>query len=264
MASVDEWLLIADDRRVMKTYVINLARAQARRVRAEQYLSQLNVDSEFFDAVDGASGLPPALASKPNDAYRIRYRGRVLTPGEKGVYASHFLLWQKCIELNEPIVIIEDDFLPTQFFNQVIERLPSLHEKYDYLRIEPQDSHVQGTMIESSPDGFQIVMWNDNQGGARGYSITPSAARKFVEYSDEWLCAVDNFIGESYRHNIPAMGVLPYAIFNPSDMESQIQDIVARPKISVINKIFRELNRACRMTSLWLWNRRYLRNHRSS
>ncbi|QMV12950.1 Lipooligosaccharide biosynthesis protein lex-1 [Vibrio spartinae] len=261
MASVDEWLLTADDR-VMKIYVINLARAQERRARVEQCLSQLNIDFEFFDAVNGFSGLPPALASKPNDAYRIRYRGRVLTPGEKGVYASHFLLWQKCIALDEPIAIFEDDFLPTQFFNQVIERLPTLHEKYDYLRIEPQDSHVQGTMIESTHDGFQVVMWNDNQGGARGYSLTPSAAKQFVEHSDEWLCAVDNFIGESYRHNVPAMGVVPYAIFNPSDMESQIQDIVDRPKINVVNKIFRELNRVYRGTYLWLWNGRYLRNHR--
>ncbi|MDW6091549.1 glycosyltransferase family 25 protein [Vibrio rhizosphaerae] len=243
----------------MKLYVINLARAVERRERVKQCLSQLNVDFEFFDAVDGGEGLRPELASKPNDAYRIRYRGRVLTPGEKGVYASHFLLWQKCIELNEPIVILEDDFLPTQFFNQVIERLPSLHEKYDYLRIEAQDSHVEGAMIENTHDGFQVVMWKDNRGGTRGYSITPSAAKKFVENSDEWLCAVDNFIGESYWHDVPGMGVIPYAVFNPSDMESNVQNIIVRSKIRVMNKILRELNRVYRGSALWLWNLRYLR-----
>ncbi|KUJ00592.1 glycosyltransferase family 25 protein [Vibrio sp. MEBiC08052] len=248
----------------MKLYVINLARAVERRERVKQCLSQLNVDFEFFDAIDGFNGLPPELASMPNDAYRIRYRGRVLTPGEKGVYASHYLLWKKCIALDEPIVILEDDFLPTQFFNQVIERLPSFHEKYDYLRIEPQDSHVDGSMIESTHDGLQIVMWKDNRGGTRGYSITPSAAKKFVENSDEWLCGVDNFIGDSYRHDVPGIGVIPYAVFNPSDMGSQVQNIVERPKISFVNKIFRELNRVYRAASLWLWNLRYLKNYRQS
>ncbi|MDW6002210.1 glycosyltransferase family 25 protein [Vibrio mangrovi] len=246
----------------MKLYVINLERALERRKRVEKCLSELNVDFEFFNAVDGFKGLPIDLAAKPNDQYRIKYRGNPLTPGEKGVYASHFLLWKKCIELNEPIVILEDDFLPTLFFNQVIEKLPSLHEKYDYLRIEPQDNHIECNVFESTHDGFQIVMWRDNLGGARGYSITPSAADKFVSHSEEWLCAVDNFIGESYKHDVPAMGVIPYAIFNPSDMESQIQNIVKRIKVNPVNKIFRELNRVYRSLLLWLWNIRYLNNRK--
>lgn len=29
--------------------------------------------------------------------------------GELGCYASHYLMWQKCVEINEPIIILEDD-----------------------------------------------------------------------------------------------------------------------------------------------------------
>lgn len=238
----------------MKLFVINLKEANARRERVQKKLSEIDVECEFFEAVNGFSGLPPKLAMKPNDYYRIKYRGRPLTPGEKGVYASHYLLWEKCVELGEPIVIFEDDFLPTPFFSLVIDKLPELHKKYDYLRLEPQDTNFNCKMIENTHDGFQVVMWMDNAGGARGYSITPKAARRFLDESEQWLCAVDNFIGEPYKHHISSMGLLPYAIYNPSDMESQIQNKTKLAKVALKNKMFREIERLSRTIRLAWWN----------
>ncbi|ENM5767872.1 glycosyltransferase family 25 protein, partial [Vibrio mimicus] len=203
---------------------------------------------------NGFDGLPEKLIKKPDDKYRTKYRGRPLTPGEKGVYASHYLLWEKCVELNEPIAIFEDDFLPTPFFKQIIDKLPVLHEKYDYLRLEAQDSNFRNRMIENTPDGFQIVMWMDNAGGARGYSITPIAAKSFIEKSNVWLCAVDNFIGEPYKHLVPSFGVIPYAVFNPSDLPSQIQNKVNLSRPAFYFKVFREINRIIRVLKLKIWN----------
>ena len=241
----------------MKLFVINLQEADVRRQRVEEKLLEIGVECEFFQAINGFSGLPSRLSMKPNDKYRIKYRGRPLTPGEKGVYASHYALWEKCVELGEPIVVLEDDFLPTPFFSSVIDKLPYLHETYDYLRLEPQDTNFDCKMIENTDDGFQVVMWMDNAGGARGYSITPKAARSFIEQSEQWLCAVDNFIGEPYKHGIPSMGLLPYAIYNPSDMESQIQNKVKLSKVPLKNKFFREIERFSRKSRLALWNITY-------
>lgn len=238
----------------MKLFIINLDRAEERRNRVNDNLSDLNVDFEFFSAVDGFVGLPEELKNKPDDKYRVKYRGRPLTPGEKGVYASHYLLWKKCIELNEPIAIFEDDFLPTPFFNQVIAKLPALHECYDYLRLEAQDTNFSCDMVENTSDGFQIVFWKDNLGGARGYSITPKAAKQFLSHSDRWLCAVDNFIGEGFKHKVCSFGVIPYAVYNASDMESQIQSKGPLPKVPVINKLFREGERFYRSMALRFWN----------
>lgn len=36
------------------------------------------------------------------------------TPGVKGCFYSHYRLWQKCVELNEPIIIWEDDIVLTR------------------------------------------------------------------------------------------------------------------------------------------------------
>jgi glycosyl transferase, family 25 len=238
----------------MRIYVINLARAEKRRRHVVENFDRLKIDFNFFEAVDGFSGLPQSLAGKPDDAFREKYRGRPLTPGEKGVYASHYLLWQKCVDLDEPIVVLEDDFLPTVFFDKIIKKLPELHNKYQYLRLEPQDSNFDCKFIEGTADGFQIVMWMDNAGGARGYSITPKAAKAFIENSHTWLCAVDNFIGEPYRHRVPSMGLLPYAVFNSNMMESQIQDKVSLSKVKFKFKILRELFRIYRQIRLGLWN----------
>ncbi|CCF80089.1 putative lipopolysaccharide biosynthesis protein [Helicobacter bizzozeronii CCUG 35545] len=41
----------------------------------------------------------------------------MMSMGELGCYASHYSLWQKCIQLHEPIAILEDDVhLKPHFF----------------------------------------------------------------------------------------------------------------------------------------------------
>lgn len=241
----------------MKLYVISLQDAHDRRQQVNRNMAEIGVAFEFFDAVNGYKGLPDSLVDKPDDAYRVKFRGRPLTPGEKGCYASHYLVWKKCVDLNEPIAVFEDDFTPTLFFKQVIMKLPELHKKYDYLRLEPQDSNFKCQFIENTPDGFQILMWMDNAGGARGYSITPKAAKSFIKHSTSWLCAVDNFIGEPYKHKIPSMGLLPYAVFDSNNMESQIQNKTVLLKVKIGYKFLREISRIVRQIKLIYWNITY-------
>ena len=90
----------------MKIYVISLDRAVERRSRVESVLSARGIPFEFFSAVNGFEGLPERLQALPDDQHRIRFRSRPLTPEEKGCYASHYLLWEKCVELDEPILIL--------------------------------------------------------------------------------------------------------------------------------------------------------------
>lgn len=235
----------------MKVFIVSLNNATLRRNRVQMVMNKLGVEFEFFNAINGFSGLPENLLEHPDDIHRKIFRSRPLTPGEKGCYASHYLLWEKCIELNEPIMILEDDFLPTEYFMKIFPVLPSLHVKYEYLRLEPQIGDA--TALEFF-DGLQILLWHNNVRSTTGYSINPSGAARLVKHSKKWLCSVDNFIGESYRTGLKATGVLPYAIYSPDDMESCIQNKVVLEKVPLYFKLTREVYRFYRFMRMQIWN----------
>ncbi|MBC6442316.1 MAG: glycosyltransferase family 25 protein [Rhodobacteraceae bacterium] len=70
----------------MKTFVIHLARATARRTQADRLLAQAPFPAEILDAVDGTAHggtgrVRPGLYAPP---YPFR-----LTQGEIGVFLSH-------------------------------------------------------------------------------------------------------------------------------------------------------------------------------
>ncbi|HHQ4925986.1 glycosyltransferase family 25 protein [Aeromonas veronii] len=238
----------------MKIFIVSLKNAESRRERVKRVLAELDVEFEFFDAINGFAGLPERLQGCPDDMHRKLLRSRPLTPGEKGCYASHYLLWEKCIELNEPIIVLEDDFLPTRYFCDIFEALPKLHEKYEYLKLEPQIGDATALEYEH---GIQTMLWHNNVRWTTGYSINPNGARKLVGCSSRWLCSVDNFIGESYRHKVQSVGVLPYAIYSPGDMESGIQNKVALAKVPLLFKASREIYRFYRFVRMYFWNKKY-------
>jgi len=240
----------------MKIFVINLKESVDRRESIIKQLSPLNIDYEFFEAVNGRKGLPEDLIHKPNELHRKLFRSRPLSDGERGCFASHYRLWQKCVELNTPIAIIEDDIILTPFFTSVIEALPKLHNKYDFIKLEPSDSECKKVEFDGK---MQIVKWLNNLSGTRGYSVTPRAAKRFIKHSQRWNCAVDNFIGEAYVHKITSYGVIPYALYSfdyfgdTENFNTTIQ-LNKKTKVAIPFKLLRELYRFYRFVRLTIWN----------
>ena len=108
----------------MKTYVINLS---DRKDRMELFESQKTVGTpnygyvgrslnsleyERFDAVDGSKLTYQQLKKLGYDTdsnWIDPIHSTHLTSGEVGCFLSHYNLWKKCIELNVPLCILEDD-----------------------------------------------------------------------------------------------------------------------------------------------------------
>jgi len=112
------------------------------------------------------------------------YRDAQQSPGEMGCFDSHYRLWQKCVELNEPIMIFEDDVTFTRpyvsvVFDEVLITVFGNQTKsakyYHYLlnpKGEPKAEHY----------------WQSSMPGTPGYAITPVAATKLIEeYKNTWL-----------------------------------------------------------------------------
>ncbi len=239
----------------MKIFVISLKNSIDRRESITKQLALFSGEWEFFDAVNAKEGLPERLESMQADKYRKIFRSRPLSVGEKGCYASHYLLWEKCVEINENIVILEDDIIITKHFLDTIQHLHEYHKLYQYIKIEPANCQFKKVNYDGT---FQIARLLDNDVRTSAYSITPKAADQYLKHSQKWRCAVDNYIGQSYLHNIASYTILPYAVY-PSDylnlslFESTIQ-LEKTSKVILPLKAPREIARFYRFIRLNIWN----------
>lgn len=101
----------------MKTFVINLKR---RKDRLEVFNETNNISYEIFEAIDGEKINYKTLKENWFDTDKNwidPFLGTHLTHGEVGCFLSHYYLWIKCIQLNEPIIILEDDAIITNRFS---------------------------------------------------------------------------------------------------------------------------------------------------
>lgn len=128
--------------------------------------------------------------------------GKLSRPGVVGCFYSHYALWHKCIELNEPIMIFEDDvkfyrkYEPVDFEGVLILSLG----KSSFMT-DPQKTYLE------NPTGVpKIVKWvNFSMPGASGYALTPDAAKGLVKFYKPYWYPADNainqFITPIYLHS---------------------------------------------------------------
>ena len=119
--------------------------------------------------------------------------GKLSRPGVIGCFYSHFLLWERCHSLQEPIMIFEDDVKFYRTYNPVGFRgvlILSLG-KSSFLN-EPYQSYLE------SPTGLPCAQpWrNFSMPGASGYAITPGAALGLLKHYRGYYYPADNAINQ--------------------------------------------------------------------
>lgn len=119
---------------------------------------------------------------------------KMSTPGVIGCFYSHYELWKKCAELDEPIMIFEDDvkfyrnYQPVEFEDILVLSLG----KSSFME-EPQKTFLK------NPTGTpQALPWkNFSMPGNSGYAIKPHAARELVKMWRPYWYPADNAINRS-------------------------------------------------------------------
>lgn len=111
---------------INNTYIITLENnpiAMEMAERCKTSCQQVGQICEFFYGVDGTGD---KLIYPEHDILKlVKITNKSLTLPEIGCILSHFLLWVKCIEMDEPIVILEHDAIMIQaysshnFFNMI-------------------------------------------------------------------------------------------------------------------------------------------------
>lgn len=233
----------------MKIFVVSLERSVKRRDRITEMLSNKNIDFEFFNAVDGREE-KHQFFDNYNNSKRLKRKGYSLSPGEMGCFTSHYLLWEKCVELNQPIVILEDDVVVHDNFKEIINDIITESERYGLIRLV---SSLSDDLIITSEifSNFRIVGYKKPVLGTQGYVISPESAKKLIEASKEWYEPVDDFIDNEWRHKAGVYCALPSCITH-IDEESDIGDR-GKPKISIIKRLRRETYRTIEQVRLYIY-----------
>jgi glycosyl transferase family 25 len=173
----------------MKTFIITLLESNLSKKLSSECILQankFNISPIVFPAVNGLIdgndkmsyyGIKPFMIPKMNVA------------GVIGCFLSHFELWMKCVELGEPILVLEHD-------GYFLRGLPTnINDHYlDVLHLDPfvptLDSYNQ--RVEESlnlpisffnPTATGIDAAGEFVVGAYGYCIKPAAAYKLINFS---------------------------------------------------------------------------------
>jgi len=209
---------------MLKTFVINLAGSDERWETTSARLKELNVSFERFEAVDGRVS-PHPLFERHDDNLRQKYRGRALSGGELGCFASHFLLWQRCVELDEPIVVMEDDIIINDSFPEAIKVAEANIQRLPYLRFSGIHLKRRPYKKIDQLGDFDLVDHIRGPAGTQCYVLSPQAAKIFIQHADVWFLAVDDYMDRYWQHGINCYSLMPFPV-GLADVETDM----VRPK----------------------------------
>ncbi len=205
---------------MLKLFVINLDSSTERLNKVSRRLQALNIPFERFAAVDGRTQAHP-LFKRYDDALRRRYRRKPLAGGELGCFASHYLLWERCVQLQTPIVVMEDDVYVTSQFPKALETAEALVDSLGYLRLAGTSLHRRPYREVRQIGEFKLIDHLRGPSGTLCYVIHPKAAQALIDHAQRWFIAVDDYMDRYWRHGIDCWSLMPFSVLvadNGSDI----------------------------------------------
>lgn len=240
----------------MRIFVISLKNSFERRASIEQQMANYGLSFEFFDAIDGRIDPPHPLFKNYDYTKRLWLTsGRMPMRGELGCYASHYLLWQKCIELNEPIIILEDDVTISENLGIYLSILKEKTNAYGFLRLESEVGKCRFFPKENAVN-YTISFMDNNWGGTQAYSISPISAQKLIKGSQTWSMPVDNYVGCSYIHKMPSYLFSPSMIEKACNFETTFQNEI-QSRVPFYRKPTREIYSAYKKIRMMVFSNEY-------
>tara|TARA_B100000963_G_C22548342_1_gene635528 strand:+ start:252 stop:1301 length:1050 start_codon:yes stop_codon:yes gene_type:complete len=176
------------------TYVISLERRQDRRRHFVEKNKDKVLSWSFYDAYD-AKGLGltyndlKRMGFDTNQTWKDPMDKQHLSVGGIGCFISHFRLWEICIELDNPIMILEDDvIIEDEFSYQNIIGL--LDEGYNLI----YPGYAEMGSAKPIEGRIELVI-PDYPYWASSYIITPDSAKILVnDKIKQNIIPVDEYI----------------------------------------------------------------------
>ena len=190
----------------MKSYIIHLSKIPSSletALKVKEQLDSFGIDNELFEGSYGSEvkemfestnrGCHPWTFKGPSRLLSEESKKDLSTPGIMGCFYSHYRLWEKCVEINKPIMIFEDDvtftrnFIPVDWQDVLIIVFGNATKSakyYHYLTDPNGEPRAEKYTQASMP-------------GTPGYAIKPHAAKKLVDMYKNTFLPSDNAMNKS-------------------------------------------------------------------
>ena len=191
----------------MKAVIISLDSHIERFHSSRSKVQSLPIDIERLPATNGCDHNEP-LTKRYNEKRFVTRNGRKAEPGEIGCYCSHFRAWQKCVEINEPLLVLEDDItVNVDKFASALTVAVKYINKFKFLRMENYSNRKEFTRNIHSIGEYQLVENLKQPLNTTCYMIHPDVAREFIRKSLYFDYPVDVFIRNKWIHGQKLYGV---------------------------------------------------------
>ncbi|WP_413113973.1 glycosyltransferase family 25 protein [Thaumasiovibrio sp. DFM-14] len=196
----------------MKAFIISL---ESKIERYEWTYNQLksikNLDTNKLLAVNAKSSIKHPLMDRYREDSFYKLNGRHAVLGEIGCYCSHYLAWEKCVELNEPIIIFEDDVVvDNELFNATVENAHKHINDCGYIRLENYSKKRECNYpVEKLDSRQRLIRHIKTPLCMTAYAITPEVAKRFITKSKTFDYPVDVFMRNVWIHQKPTYGITP-------------------------------------------------------
>lgn len=176
----------------MKSFIIILQESEHSRKVGQEAIEAANKFGIYPEVHPGVLGYNSPEKFKEYGITRFLTREIIDQPGHQGCFLSHFELWMKCVQLDEPILILEHDGV-------FIRPLPDdILDKFDgvlkldafdvYYKVPEYLAQMEASMDQpvdvwhrpsrASWHGTGEFIW-----GAYGYIIKPHAALELIQFA---------------------------------------------------------------------------------
>ena len=209
----------------MPIFVISLRDDERRRQSIARHLGALGLAFEFFDAVDGRSGMPALrreerlFADECLRRYPF-YRTRALSSLEVGCYLSHLRLVQRCLAQGmERALILEDDALGADDLPAVLRAVSALPSSCELIRLHITREFVAVKTVAPLLDGRRALcrLWPVSAGSAMAYAISRPGMEKFARRFVDIRHPIDLSVDQAWETGLRCYVVRPAPVrHNPA------------------------------------------------
>ncbi len=208
----------------MQLFVINLARAEARRCYMLQQFSKLGLRAEFHMAIDGRLLTKKQYAQVDRDSRR-RMGLKPQADGSIANWLSQREVMRQIVKNGpEIIAIFEDDAELSPELPSVLAALEQCPLKFDVIKLNRRAPEKPFVPCMKLSTGHSIGRVRYHDFGCEGYIITRDAARRFLNSTPKMMWEIDHAINYYWENGLNVLYLDPPVVSHGGQGDSQIEE----------------------------------------